>query len=293
MGTVERRQYSIMRAFLVVFLAVAVSAEADPYTLGQVAAGATNGGVVTGVDYGHGVVAGVGAVGNGQVAAHVPLTYTAGVPAVGYPGVAGVYGAGVYGAGVYGYPGVAGVYGAGVYGAGVHTYGKREAEPYTLAQVRLGLTHGGVVTNPAVVHAPYAHVGYPYTGASVYGAVSPCTGVYGAGVHTYGKREAEADPAIVYSNFGYPATTYGYAGVHGVPAVTYAGVHGVPAVPAVTYAAAPAVTYAGVPAVAGSAVHSGTTNKLFGHAVAYTPFGATHSANVGVCTNNDGAVVAC
>merc|ERR1712059_221728 len=271
MGTVERRQYSIMRAFLVVFLAVAVSAEADPYTLGQVAAGATNGGVVTGVDYGHGVVAGVGAVGNGQVAAHVPLTYTAGVPAVGYPGVAGVYGAGVYGAGVY--------------GAGVHTYGKREAEPYTLAQVRLGLTHGGVVTNPAVVHAPYAHVGYPYTGASVYGAVSPFTGVYGAGVHTYGKREAEADPAIVYSNFGYPATTYGYAGVHGVPAVTYAGVHGVPAVPAVTYAAAPAV--------AGSAVHSGTTNKLFGHAVAYTPFGATHSANVGVCTNNDGAVVAC
>merc|ERR1712059_59627 len=170
MGTVERRQYSIMRAFLVVFLAVAVSAEADPYTLGQVAAGATNGGVVTGVDYGHGVVAGV--------------------------------------------------YGAGVYGAGVHTYGKREAEPYTLAQVRLGLTHGGVVTNPAVVHAPYAHVGYPYTGASVYGAVSPFTGVYG-----------------------------------------------VPAVPAVTYAAAPAVTYAGVPAVAGSAVHSGTTNKLFGHAV--------------------------
>merc|ERR1712059_127875 len=240
MGTVERRQYSIMRAFLVVFLAVAVSAEADPYTLGQVAAGATNGGVVTGVDYGHGVVAGVGAVGNGQVAAHVPLTYTAGVPAVGYPGVAGVYGAGVYGAGVYG---------AGVYG-------------------------------------------YPGV-AGAYGAVSPFPGVYGAGVHTYGKREAEADPAIVYSNFGYPATTYGYAGVHGVPAVTYAGVHGVPAVPAVTYAAAPAVTYAGVPAVAGSAVHSGTTNKLFGHAVAYTPFGATHSANVGVCTNNDGAVVAC
>merc|ERR1712059_154812 len=205
MGTVERRQYSIMRAFLVVFLAVAVSAEADPYTLGQVAAGATNGGVVTGVDYGHGVVAGVGAVGTGQVAAHVPLTYTTGVPAVGYPGVAGVYGAGVYGA---------------VSPYAVHTIGKREAEPYTLAQVAHGLTNGGVVTNAHVVPATYAHVGYPYTG--VYGA-----GVYGAGVHG---------------------------------AVTYAGVNGVPAVPA-----------AGVPAVAGSAVHSGTTNKLFGHAVAYTP----------------------
>merc|ERR1712059_43893 len=148
MGTVERRQYSIMRAFLVVFLAVAVSAEADPYTLGQVAAGATNGGVVTGVDYGHGVVAGVGAVGTGQVAAHVPLTYTTGVPAVGYPGVAGVYGA--------------------VSPYAVHTIGKREAEPYTLAQVAHGLTNGGVVANAHVVPATYAHVGYPYTG--VYGA---------------------------------------------------------------------------------------------------------------------------
>merc|ERR1712059_146103 len=143
-----------------------------------------NGGVVTGVDYGHGVVAGVGAVGTGQVAAHVPLTYTTGVPAVGYPGVAGVYGA--------------------VSPYAVHTIGKREAEPYTLAQVAHGLTNGGVVTNAHVVPATYAHVGYPYTG--VYGA-----GVYGAGVHG---------------------------------AVTYAGVNGVPAVPAVTYAATPAVTYA-------------------------------------------------
>merc|ERR1712037_896624 len=37
-----------------------------------------------------------------------------------------------------------------------------------------------------------------------------------------------------------------------------------------------AVTYAGAP-----------------HAVAYTPFGVTHSSNVGICTNNLGAVVPC
>merc|ERR1712128_72712 len=35
------------------------------------------------------------------------------------------------------------------------------------------------------------------------------------------------------------------------------------------------------------------TNAALGHAVAYTPYGATHSANVGVCTNYLGAQVPC
>merc|ERR1712243_159177 len=48
-----------MRAFLTVFLAVAVCGEADPYTIGQVLAGRTAGGVITGVSYpGVGTVAG-------------------------------------------------------------------------------------------------------------------------------------------------------------------------------------------------------------------------------------------
>merc|ERR1711962_851939 len=48
-----------MRAFLTVFLAVAVCGEADPYTIGQVLAGRTAGGVITGVNYpGVGTVAG-------------------------------------------------------------------------------------------------------------------------------------------------------------------------------------------------------------------------------------------
>merc|ERR1712121_316861 len=48
-------------------------AESDPYTIGQVNHGLTNGGVITGVDYGHGVVSGVGAIGSraGVVAAGV------------------------------------------------------------------------------------------------------------------------------------------------------------------------------------------------------------------------------
>merc|ERR1711862_895566 len=73
---------------------------AEPYSLGQVATGQTNGGVIT-------------SVGGLPVVPHrapvvVPATYAA-VPALHH----GVY------------------------------YGKREAEPYTLAQVATGQTNGG------------------------------------------------------------------------------------------------------------------------------------------------------
>merc|ERR1712243_95332 len=58
-----------MRAFLTVFLAVAVCGEADPYTIGQVLAGRTAGGVITGVSY-----PGVGAVaGFPYTAVHQPV----------------------------------------------------------------------------------------------------------------------------------------------------------------------------------------------------------------------------
>merc|ERR1711945_22673 len=60
-----------MRAFLTVFLAVAVCGEADPYTIGQVLAGRTAGGVITGVTY-----PGVGAVaGFPYTAVHHPFYY--------------------------------------------------------------------------------------------------------------------------------------------------------------------------------------------------------------------------
>merc|ERR1711890_214844 len=123
------------------FLAVAVSGEADPYTIGQVLTGQTAGGVITGVTYGHGL---------GKVAGF-PYTAVHAVAPVVYHGYSA------------GYPFV---------------YGKREAEaepePYTVGQIAAGahiasaIADGrphnvGVITNAAI--APIYHhgyAGYPY-----------------------------------------------------------------------------------------------------------------------------------
>merc|ERR1711874_678066 len=82
-------------------------AEADPYTLAQVAAGQTAGGVITAIDYGHNTG------GLRPLVHHVPTVYTA------------------------------------AYHPYTAYYGKREAEPepYTLAQVAAGQTAGGVITS--------------------------------------------------------------------------------------------------------------------------------------------------
>ena len=82
-------------------------AEAEPYTLAQVAAGQTAGGVITAIDYGHNTG------GLRPVVHHVPAVYSA--------------------------------YSA--YHPYTAYYGKREAEPYTLAQVAAGQTAGGVITH--------------------------------------------------------------------------------------------------------------------------------------------------
>merc|ERR1711890_91494 len=134
----------------------AVSGEANPYTIGQVLAGQTNGGVLTSTTYHGGVkVAGFPYT---KVAV-VPHTYT------------------------YGYP--------------YAYYGKREAEaepePWTVGQIAAGAhvaeaikdgrAHNvGVITNAAIAPIAATHVayaGYPYT--------------------YYGKREAEADSALLYT----------------------------------------------------------------------------------------------
>merc|ERR1712002_1368962 len=92
---------NIMRAVAILIVAIAAvkaEADADAYTIGQVALGLTHGGIVTGVSHGYGL---------------------------GYGGLYGGYG-------------------------GYGVYGKREAdsepEAYTIGQVALGLTHGGIVT---------------------------------------------------------------------------------------------------------------------------------------------------
>merc|ERR1712055_1101810 len=106
-----------MRSFAFVLLTAAAladsepKADADAYTIGQVAYGLAPG-VITGVDYGNGVVSGYGAIGNR-----------------GYLGYGGAYG------------GYGGAYGGGYGGYGY--YGKREAdsdsEAYTIGQIAYGL----------------------------------------------------------------------------------------------------------------------------------------------------------
>merc|ERR1712045_171010 len=119
-------------------------------------ASASCGGIVTGVDYGHGLVSGVGAIGNRAVYAHAPAVHSyAAVPAVHH----GAY------------------------------YGKREAEAdaYTIGQVAAGLPiHNAYATGRAHnvgVITGVSH-GYAHHGYAAYPAVH-----HGY----YGKREAEAD----------------------------------------------------------------------------------------------------
>merc|ERR1711955_73807 len=167
-----------MRAFVIVLLAsVAVNAdaEAEAYTVGQVAAGLTNGGIVTGVDHGHGVVSGYGAIGNRAIS-HVAGVYNAHPVNTVYNtvpvhNVAGVYNTAVptVHAGVYNTHhaiatpvvrrvGVSSVY-PNFYSGLNHVYGKREAEaePYVYSNL---YNHAGV-----------SHIGYNYPAV---------TGVHGA-----------------------------------------------------------------------------------------------------------------
>merc|ERR1712002_754684 len=192
------------------------------------------------------------------------------------------------------------------------------------------------------------------------------SGVYGSRlVHTIAKRDADADPAVVYTS-GLPVTTYGAVShvapvtshsavghvapdtaVNNVvkPVATYSAVNNV-VNPVVSYSAVnpvvtPVSTYAAVPATHSvtsynnPSHYTAVTNGVFGpkyiaknhgvehvvkrsaepfvystfghypvaghvvkgayapHAVAATPFGYTHSSNVGVCTNNMGIQVPC
>merc|ERR1712055_1174191 len=135
MGSVAR--LINMKAFLTVLLAVSVSGEADPYTIGQVPTGQTNGGIITGVDYGHGLRSPV-----------LPSVYHS----------------------VYPYAATHGLTYATPFTHGL-TYGKREAdpEPYTVGQIAHGahianaaaegrLHNVGVITNAAIAPVTYAAV---------------------------------------------------------------------------------------------------------------------------------------
>merc|ERR1711955_44150 len=158
-----------MRAFLTVFLAVAVCGEADPYTIGQVLAGRTAGGVITGVSY-----PGVGAVAG--------FPYTVGQIAAGHHIANAVAEGRAHNVGVITNAAIAPVVHHGVVGyAGYHpyVYGKREAE----AEPYYGY-YGSAGVYPSVYHAGIHHGVVGYSGYHPY---------------VYGKREAEAEPFYGYA----------------------------------------------------------------------------------------------
>merc|ERR1712147_79255 len=155
-------------------------------------AGASCDGIITGVDYGHGLVNGVGAIGNRAVYAHAPAVHSyAAIPAVhaGY-------------------------------------YGKREAEAdaeaYTTYQVAAGLpVHNAYATG-------HAHNVGVVTGVSHGCAYAPAVHSYAAvpAVHHgayYGKREAEADAYTPYQvAAGLPVhNAYATGNAHNVGVVTH------------------------------------------------------------------------
>merc|ERR1712003_31573 len=119
------------------------------------------------------------------------------------------------------------------------------------------------------------------------------------------EAEAEADPLLVNAHNNIPAVNT-YSHVATVPQVYSAAV--APVVKPVVYNTAvttpvvksfvkPVVksvlNYNAVPQVYNHVVATPAVYNTAPHAVALTPRGYTHSSNVGVCTNNVGAVAPC
>merc|ERR1712003_48301 len=97
------------------------------------------------------------------------------------------------------------------------------------------------------------------------------------------EAEAEADPLLVNAYNNIPAVNT-YSHVATVPQVYSA---------AVAPVVKPVLNYNAVPQVYNHVVATPAVYNTAPHAVALTPQGYTHSSNVGVCTNNMGAVVPC
>merc|ERR1711992_180457 len=204
MGTVSQACLN-MKAFVIVAKVAAVphtytygypyayygkreaEAEPEPWTVGQIAAGAH---VAEAIKDGR--PHNVGVITNAAIA---PVAATHVVSAyAGYP---------------YAYSGYPYAY-----------YGKREAEAEPEADPAL-VYSTGLVGYPFAVGAHA--VTYTPFGVTHSSNVGICTNVDGAVVPCRRKREAEADPALVYSTVGAVPYTYGvlpYAGVHGTNPVT-------------------------------------------------------------------------
>merc|ERR1712168_512187 len=178
------------------------------------------------------------------------------------------------------------------YAYGAWGYGKRSADAEPEADPALVYTSAvpavhSVVSSPLVsaltpaatlktVHTPvtYTHaVAAPaVTYAGVHAVHTPVVNTVGSTVY-YGKREAEADPALLYTN--------------AVPAVhSVVGTHAVVGSPLVHH------TYA-VPTVAKTVVPAVTVAKAADHGVVGTYAGLVPSPHAGICLNNVGVQVPC
>merc|ERR1712179_674977 len=186
----------------------------------------------------------------------------------------------------------------------VHKVEKREAEA-DAALLYSGL-HTPSVYNTGINSVYNRAVVSPYTyGSSLYRNVVPAVSTpvvssyqaaipavssyrspiyhgYSAYSHLIHKREAEADPALVYS--GLTHTPYTGINTAAVNPIVYSGLTHTP--------------FTGINSVYKTAainpvVYRAGVVKAHDHGVAVTPFGAVHSSHVGKCLNNEGVEVSC
>merc|ERR1711997_176031 len=174
-------QVSTMRTFIIACLAIVgavAEPESDAYTIGQVYSGYAPG-VVTGVDYGNGLVSGYGAIGNRGYAGHI-----------GYSGLGGYSGYGHGYAGNLGYSGFGG-----------HYIGKRSADAdsdsYTIGQGAHGLPQANAFAT-----------GHPHNPGYVRGISYGNYGGYGG----YSGHVGYAGHGLGYAGHGYGYAGHGYAG---------------------------------------------------------------------------------
>merc|ERR1711970_1702511 len=150
-----------------------------------------------------------------------------------------------------------------------------EADPYTIGQVLAGQTNGGVITS-TTYHGGVKVAGFPYTTVA---AAVPHT--YGYPYAYYGKREAESEPEPwtvgQIAAGAHVAEAIKDGRPHNVGVITNAAIAPVAATHVVSSYSAYPYAYSGYPYAVGA--HA-VTYAGAPHAVAYTPFGVTHSSNV-------------
>merc|ERR1712121_551155 len=157
----------------------------------------------------------------------VAMAYAEADPYYGY-GYAGTYGLGYHGLGYVGLKSAPCVNAANVpvpcaHGYGLIHYGKRDADAEADPAVLYGAYYAGVPFGSSTGLDPITqgldastqgYAPYAYHGLGYYG-------------HYYGKRDAEADPALLYAGYaGYPYAYGAYAAYpHAVAATTAGLVH--------------------------------------------------------------------